>query len=313
MIAVGLALLAVYLGAAYGVFLLLSTLLADGFDPAATAGILLATTLAFGLLSYRFGARQVLSRVGAVELPRERAPALHRLIDDLCDRMGIDRPAVAIAHLGEPNAFALGGAGGGVIVFDPSLLRLLDRDELRAIAAHELAHLHSNDGLVQTLALSAVQTLVGVVVLVLFPLILLVSGLARASAWIGGRPASWTTTPFGRVYRLVGRAIALVLLGFTLVVRAHSRRREYAADDLAVEVTGNPFALARALRRIQCASESGWGLLSTLYVHGDDQGLLTRLLSTHPPLDDRVERLVERAEESRQARDGDRRRRIEVE
>jgi heat shock protein HtpX len=67
-------------------------------------------------------------------------------------------------------------------------------------------------------------------------------------------------------------------------------------------VTGNPVALARALRKIQRASEPGWGLLSTLYVHGDDDGLLTRLLSTHPPMDDRIERLVEMGERAEAAR-----------
>ena len=311
MVAVGVSLLFVYLGAAYLVYLLLSAVVARGFDLAATAGLLIALTLAFGLLSYRFGASQVLDGVGAVPLSRERAPGVHRLIDDLCARMSLDRPAVAVADLGEPNAFALGGAGDGVLVFDIALFRLLDRDELAAIVAHELAHLQSRDGLVQTLAFSAVNTLVGVVVLFLTPVLLLAAGLARASAWIGGRPASWSTTLFGRAYQLVGRAVALALLGFTLVVRAHSRRREYAADDRAVAVTGDPIALARALRRIQRATEPGWGLLSTLYVHSEEEGLLSRLLSTHPPMDDRIARLVERAERSR--RPGNRARRIEIE
>ncbi|MFB6130777.1 MAG: M48 family metalloprotease [Salinigranum sp.] len=308
MAAVGLSVLAFYAVAAYAFYVLLAGLWRGGIDPVSTLAVLTALTLVLGFFSYRFGSSQVLRSVGAVPLSPERAPAVYRLLADLSARMDAGRPSVAVARLGAPNAFALGGAGDGVVVVDASLFRLLEEAELRGLFAHELAHLESNDGLVQTLAFSAVQTVVGVVTLLLFPLVLVVGGLARGLAWIGGRPTSWSSNPFGRAYRLIGRVIALVLLVFTLLVRAHSRRREYAADDRAVEVTGDPLALARALRRIQRASDPGWGLLSTLYVHGDEEGRLTRLLSTHPPMDERIERLVERVERSSIEQEGDRER-----
>ena len=98
------------------------------------------------------------------------------------------------------------------------------------------------------------------------------------------------------VYYWATISVTLLAIALTVLIRAHSRRREYAADDRAVEITGNPRALARALHKIDRASERQRGLLSTLYVQGDDEGLWTRLLSTHPPMDDRIERLLEQTD-----------------
>lgn len=96
-----------------------------------------------------------------------------------------------------------------------------------------------------------------------------------------------------------------MLLSLTLLVRAHSRRRELAADDRAVEVTGDPAAPARALRRIRRATDPGGGLFATLYVSGEgDEHPLTRLLSTHPDVNERIDRLADRGRRQR--------RRIEV-
>lgn len=203
---------------------------------------------------------------------------------------------MAVTRLGVPNAFALGGVRSGVLVFDTSLFRILSPAEREAILAHELAHLETYDAFVQTLAYSALRTIVGLLLIPLIPLLLFVVGLARGWAWIRGRPESWSRNPVLIVYYWASLAVTLLAVGLTLVVRAHSRRREFAADDRAVEVTGKPLALARALRKIERASgrERERGLLSTLYVQNDEEGVLSRLLSTHPPIDDRIERLLER-------------------
>ena len=110
-----------------------------------------------------------------------------------------------------------------------------------------------------------------------------------------GRPGSWARNPVMFVYHWASLSVTLLALGLTLLIRAHSRRREYAADDRAVELTGKPLALARGLRKIERATEPEQGLLSTLYVQGDQDGVLSRLLSTHPSMDDRIARLLERA------------------
>lgn len=292
---VGLSLLAFYGIAAVVVYEFLVAVWAARPPLPTAVAIVLVITVSFGYLSYRFGTNRMLSNLDAARLPRERAPGVHEMVDRLVEQMDLDRPDVLVAQMAAPNALALGGTGNGVLVLDAELFRLLDADELETIVAHELAHLEGYDSLIQTLAFSAVRTVVGLFVLVLFPLLLLVGGVARAVAWIRGRPFDRRNLA-ARFRRGIGRLVVLVFVGLTLLVRAHSRRREYAADDRAVEVTGKPRALAQALAKIKRASEAPWGLLSPLYTHGNEEGTLTRMLSTHPPIEERVERLREKAE-----------------
>ncbi|GAB3674784.1 M48 family metallopeptidase [Halopiger thermotolerans] len=298
LVLIGLAVLCCYVGLAALAYLGLAALWLSAPDPATTVAILLAVSLVVGYLSYRFGRSQLLSQLEAVELPRSEAPTLYRRLDGLAERMDVEPPTVMVARLPTPNAFALGSATGGVVVLDRSLFRLLSLAELEALIAHELAHLEGYDAFVQTLAYSVCRTIAGLAVLVLLPALLLVGGLARSVAWARGRPRAWPETVFGRVVRWTERGVAVALLAFTALVRAHSRRRELAADDRAAEVTGDPLALARALRRIQRVADTRRGLLSPLYVHTDEEETWTRLFSTHPSTDDRIERLVDRARES---------------
>ncbi|MDS0477866.1 M48 family metalloprotease [Natrinema sp. 1APR25-10V2] len=295
---VGCLLLLWYLGLAAVSYWALSILRHSAPDPVATLVLIVVIALVTGVLSYRFGTRQLLASLEAVELPRSHAPGFHRRLDALESRMAVDSPTVLIARLPMPNAFALGSARNGVIVLDRSLFRLLSLDELEALAAHELAHLERHDAFVQTLAYSGFRTVAGLVFLVLAPLLMPIAGAARAVAWMRGNPASWSRTVFGRLLALIEGGVMVAFLLVTLVVRAHSRRREYAADDRAAAVSEKPIALARALRTIDRAAEPSRGLLATLYVQTDDEDSLSRLLATHPATDERIERLVERTRDS---------------
>lgn len=298
MAVVGLSLLVLYLAAAALGTLVLTSVFSR--DDLLTVGLLLVVlTLAFGFLSYRFGTSQLLSSMDAVEVSRERGAGLYRRLDWLTARMNVDTPTVFVAEMQIPNAMAIGTARNGAIVVDRSLFWLLSPAELEAVLTHELAHLENHDGLVQTLAYSALRTVVGLVLLFVLPFVLIVTGVAQAAGWLSGRPASWTASPLGRLRTAVGRAVALLFVALTVLVRAHSRRREFAADDRAADITGDPLALARGLRRIERASEPVWGLRSPLYIHGAEESRIGRLLSTHPPMDERVERLVARAERER--------------
>jgi len=295
---IGFLLLVWYLSLAAISYWAVSALRASAPDLGTTLVLLVGGGLVGGYLSYRFGTRQLLSRIDAVELPRSHAPAFYRRLDRLEARMDVDSPAILIARLPTPNAFALGGGRNGVIVLDRSLFRLLSLDGLEALVAHELAHLEGYDAFVQTLVYSVFRTIAGVVFLLLLPVLLPVAGAARSMAWLRGTPQSWSQTAFGRLLRRIDGVVMAGLLLVTLAVRAHSRRREYAADERAATVTGKPVALARALRTIERAAAPPRGLLSTLYVHTEnDEETLTRLLSTHPSTDDRIERLLERARE----------------
>lgn len=298
MILVGCLLLLCYLGLAAVGYLAVSLLWRSTPDATTTLLLIVGIATLVGYLSYRFGTAALLARLETVELPRSNAPDLYARLDRLEREMGVTAPTLLVAALPAPNALALGTARNGTIVLDHSLLRALTLDELEGLLAHELAHLERYDAFVQTLAFSVFRTIAGLVFLLLSPLVLGLVGAARAVAWMRGQPQSWTQTPFGRLLRRLDRAVQACLLVVTVVVRAHSRRREYAADDRASAVTGDPLALARALRKIQRVADPRRGLLSPLYVHTDEDEL-SRLFSTHPATDDRIERLIEHARRNR--------------
>ncbi len=295
----GLSLLVVHLAVAVAGYRLLVELWARRPDPLRLAAYFLAATLVVGYLSYRLGTAGLLRELEATEVGRREAPRLHERLDRLRTSFDVGEVRLHVATLEAPNALAVGTAGGGAVVLDRRLPELLTPAELEAILAHELAHLEGRDGLIQTLGYTLVRSVGGVLYLLLLPLGLLVGGLVRAVSWAVGRPPR----PLGRHLAVVRgrvlRVVVVVLFALTLPLRALSRRREYRADDRAVEATGDPAALARALAKIRRAAAPGWGMLSPLYVHGDEEGLLTRLLATHPPMDERVGRLLEMADQPR--------------
>lgn len=277
-----------YLGAAYILYRGL-VLIVGGLDPVSIVAALVVGTLVSGYLSYRFGTRGLLRSLDARSLERERAPWLHRRVDALSAAMDLARPTVFVASLGAPNALAIGNARRGALVLDVGLFELLSADELTAIVAHELAHIESDDGLVRTLVYASVQTLLGVALVVTAPAVLALTGVSYGLALITGRRENLAL----RIRTALGAAVGLVVFLLTALARARSRRREFAADDRAAAVTGDPLALARALRRIERASQPRIGPFR-LAVEREERPI-ERVLSTHPATAERVERLAERA------------------
>lgn len=296
MVLTGLVLLCIYLLAAVAGYRLLLVVWEQRPDPTLLVAYFLVVTFVVGYLSHRFGTVGLLRELDARELSRRESPELYRRVDALADSFDVSAPVLQVGRLDAPNALGLSVRGTPVIVLDGGLFELLSADELEAVIAHELAHLEGRHGLLQTLGYTVVRTLGGLLFLCLLPLGLLVGGLLRAFSWLRGRPPRPFGVHLARVQRRVAQIVVLLFFSLTLLLRAHSRRREYVADDRAVEATGKPLALARALVKIKRASTPGWGVLSPLYIHGDEEGLLTRLLATHPPLEERVERLVEKAD-----------------
>lgn len=306
MVATGAVLLLVHLLLAYAALHLLSVLWTHRPSLPVAVVAVVGMALLTGYASYRFGTAAVLRELGAREVPRANAPRLYDRLDALSEEMGVETPAVYLADMGAPNALSLGGKTNAIVV-DRRLTRVLDDQELEAILAHELAHLESHDGLVRVLGYSIVRTIGGVVMLVVLPLSLFLAGIERALSWLSGRQPGSLSRHL--VLAQIRAATIAVLLGagLTLVLRAYARRREFAADERAAEVTGTPRSMARALATIERATTPGWGFLSDLYVRGDEEGTLTRLFATHPPTDERIENLREKAAEMNTGR------RIEVE
>ncbi|WP_226022643.1 M48 family metallopeptidase [Halomicrobium salinisoli] len=300
--AAGVAGLAFYLAVAYVCYLAAVALWANRPDPVAVVVGVLLGALLLGYLSYLTGTATLRRRLDARPLPYRRAPGVHDRLDRLCDRMGVARPELLVARMAVPNAVAIGGRRTAIVI-DDRLFRLISGAQLEALLAHELAHLENGDAFVQTLAFSVARTVVGVASVAVLPIAFVAGGLARAVALLRGRPNATHRSLLARVERwAIGLVGALGLL-VTLAALAYSRRRELAADDRAAELT-DPLALARTLRRIERASKPNPGLLTPLYVHGDDDGPLSRLLATHPPMGERIDRLVERAESDGPRRSG---------
>ena len=205
--------------------------------------------------------------------------------------MRVDPPTLYVAQLGQPNAFAL---GRDTLVVDRSLLRLLGPAEREAILAHELAHLEGRDTLVQTLANSLLRTVTGLVLVLVAPFVAVFGVGCWGLSLLVGRPIRGPESVASGPRRAAGRLLVGLVTGPTAALRAYSRRREFAADERAVAVLDDPLALARALQTIQRATEPGVGLFSWLF--GDrerERSALERTFATHPPTDDRIERVRE--------------------
>lgn len=289
-IGVGATIALAYAGAAYALHLLLAAAWAGRPDPVATVAAVAGLTLLAGYASTRTATERALAALRAEEVTRDRAPPVHRQLDLLCDRTNVRRPRLYGADAGPPNALALGGSDGSAIVLGRELLRLLDPPEVACVLAHELAHLDGRDGLVQTLSFSLLGTAATAGFVALAPPLLLLRRVPRGLALARGRPAEWSRSPLARLRSLLELGVAAAFVVVPLVVLAHSRRHEYRADALAAAATGRPLTLARALRKIERATEPEAGLLAPLCVRGDEEGWLVGLLSTHPSVDARVER-----------------------
>ncbi|KTG27173.1 M48 family metallopeptidase [Haloferax profundi] len=299
MVLIGLVVLAFYLLLSALSALAVVTLWRLRPDPVTTAVVGVSVAVLLGYVSFRFGTVQLLGQLDARDLSPAESPAIHRVLGRLADEMGIDPPDLKLARFSAPNAMALDPLGRDVIVLDTALFRLLDVDEFEALLAHELAHLERKDGLTQSLVASIGQTFVGIGYLFVSPVTFLMTGVALGTAWIRGRPREWHETIPGRIRLGLETFVGVFGFGFTVFIRSQSRKREFAADARAAAVTGNPLALASALRKLERAAQPRWGL-SPLWVYGEVEmeDPLSELLSTHPSTDERVERLAAIAEQS---------------
>ncbi|MFB6187494.1 MAG: M48 family metallopeptidase, partial [Halobacteriaceae archaeon] len=239
---VGITLLLLYLGFAYVIYRLGIFLWSIRPSFWTTVWAIIVTALIIGFLSYKFGTVRLLHRLRARELPQSRAPHLYKRLESLTSEMEISTPRLFVANLAEPNAFSLGGRKNGVIILDRSLFRLLHKNELEGIIAHELAHLESRDALLQTLAFSFLRTIVSVIFLILLPVLIVLSGISQGIAWIRGNPWAGSETIVDKTRQYIEQAVMLIFILLTMVILAQSRRREYAADDRAAEVTDKPQA-----------------------------------------------------------------------
>lgn len=244
--------------------------------------------------AYWWSDRLILRMYGAQEMTDAELPELLAIVRTLAARAGLPMPRVYIIPEETPNAFATGrNPQHAAVAVTAGLLRLLDRDELEGVLAHELAHVRHRDTLVMTITASLAGALS------------MLANMAMWSTLLGGGDADDEEggNPFAG---LLGILVAPVAA--TLIQLAISRSREFLADELGAGLTHNPLALARALRKIDDWSHavpmtSGSPATAHLFIINPFAGGgLASLFSTHPPTEARIERLQAMASHRGQVR-----------
>ncbi len=256
-----------------------------GYAIAGQAGFVIALlfTGAMNFASYWWSDRIVLRMYRAHEVSESQAPELFSIVHELAARAAMPMPRVYIVPEETPNAFATGrNPEHAAVAVTEGILRLLDRQELRAVLAHELGHVRNRDTLISTVS----ATIAGAL-----------SMLANMAMWgmmLGGSSDEDEEggNPIGG---LVGIILAPIAAG--LIQMAISRSREFLADESGARLSGNPLALASALRKIDLMSRrvpisSGTPATAHLFIINPFKGAnFARLFSTHPSTEARVERL----------------------
>ncbi len=246
--------------------------------------------MAMNFFAYWFSDKMVLAMYGAKEIPYEEAPWLHDMIEELARRANIPKPKIYLAPIDIPNAFATGRSPEhAAVAVTSGILRILDREELRGVLAHELAHIKNRDVLISTIA----ATIGGAI-----------SMLAEMAFWsslFGGRDEEE-----GGIGGILSAVLLMVLAPIVamLVQMAISRSREYAADETGAKICGCPLSLAKALEKLEMAAtklapvashEVNPGTAHLMIVNPLRGDFIATLFSTHPPTQERIRRLYEMA------------------
>jgi heat shock protein HtpX len=245
-------------------------------------GATLALILALGMnfFAYFFSHKIVLAMYGAKEVTEAEAPELYRIVRRLAQRAGLPMPKVYIIQSEQPNAFATGRSPKhGVVAVTTGIMRILSREELEGVIGHELAHIKHRDILISTIA----ATIAGAI-----------SYLAQMAMWASIFGRSDDEDSGHPIVSLLMMIIAPIIA--MIIQLAISRAREYSADEGGAKIAGNPLYLANALRKLHYASqaipmEANPGTAHLFIVNPLSGRSLIKLLSTHPPIEERIERL----------------------
>jgi heat shock protein HtpX len=248
------------------------------------SGMTFALIMAFGMnfITYWFSDKIVLKMYGAKPVTESEAPELYGIVRRLAHRAELPMPKVYIMDEDQPNAFATGrNPEHGVVAVTTGIMRILSREELEGVIAHELAHIKHRDILVGTVA----ATIAGAI-----------SYLAQMAQWamiFGGRhdDEEGGGNPIAAIVMMIVGPIAAML-----VQMAISRSREYGADAGGARIAGNPMYLANALKKLHMASQripmdANPATSHMFIVNPLSGGGLLKLFSTHPPMEERIARL----------------------
>ncbi|MDO8874949.1 MAG: zinc metalloprotease HtpX [Pseudolabrys sp.] len=252
-------------------------------------GALIALLVAGGmnLFAYWNSDRMVLSMHGAQEVDARSVPDLYAMVAELSQRAGLPMPKVYLMDNPQPNAFATGrNPQNAAVAVTTGLLQRLNRDEVAGVIAHELAHIANRDTLIMTIT----ATIAGA--------ISMLGNFAMFSGMGGNRDNNGGMGIIGTLAMVI-----LAPLAAMLVQMAISRTREYAADNLGAQISGEPLALASALARISDAAhaipndtaERSPATAHMFIINPLSGARMDNLFSTHPATENRIAALQQMA------------------
>jgi heat shock protein HtpX len=236
--------------------------------------------------SYYASDKLVLTMTGARVIDEASAPQLYNLVHEIVIASGMPMPKIAIVEDEAPNAFATGrDPDHAVIAFTTGILKVMDREQLQGVTAHELAHVANRDTLVSAVAATTAGA------------IALLSDMLMRMMWFGGHRDRNNNGGGGNPLMLIASIVVLILapLAATLLKAAISRNRESLADATAVSFTRNPAGLRRALEELS-RDNTVVRQRSTAVAHvwiesPLDATAVSKMFATHPPLAERIETL----------------------
>ncbi len=257
--------------------------MAGGKALGGNSGLVMALVMALGLnfFSYWNSDKIALRMNGAREVSPGEAPELHGIVEELARRAALPKPRVYIIDSQTPNAFATGrNPEHAAVAVTSGLLNLLDRGEIAGVLAHELGHIKNRDILISSVA-AVMAGAIGYL-----------ASMAQWGMMFGGGRDDDRGSGMGALIMMIVAPLAA-----TIIQMAISRSREYLADRAGAEISGSPESLAGALEKLQNYNRRAPmdvnPASAQMYIVNPLSGkALASLFSTHPPMEERVRRLL---------------------
>src|SRR5581483_11110180 len=254
-------------------------------------GMIIALVLAavMNFVSYFFSDKIALAMYRAQPVTREQLPRVYAVVERLTQKIGIPMPKLYVIPNDSPNAFATGrNPQHASVAVTQGILELLNDEELEGVLAHELGHVNNRDILISSVA----ATIAGAVTLL--------ASMGRWAMIFGGMERNDRDRGGGGLGALLMLIVAPIAA--SLIQLAVSRSREYQADATGAHFTGNPYALASALSKLDAYSRrlpmAATPSTAHLFIIQPLLGMnFGSLFSTHPPIAKRIERLTGRPAE----------------
>lgn len=252
---------------------------AYAYNDWAVAIYVLVISSIYALIQYFLATRLTVAMTGAKEIQKRDNPRLYRIVENLSITTGLPMPKVYIINDPAPNAFATGrDPKHAIVAATTGLIDIMDDNELTAVMAHEMSHVQNYDIRVS---------------MIVFGLVCLVGFISDLGIRMLRHSDDDDRSPVGAIIMLLVAIFAPIAA--SLAQLAVSRQREYLADISAVKITRYPEGMINALKKLD---EQGRPMkrqnsaTSSMYINNPmKKGFLSKLFSTHPPIEDRIERL----------------------